>query len=456
MNPIPVILVDDEADIRDAWAETLALEVYEPFPFSQGGEALYALDRDWPGVVVTDLRMPGMDGTALLEAVREIDRDIPVIIITGHGDVPMAVSAVRSGAYDFIEKPVDPDVLLAAVERAARMRQLVLQNRQLMSGAGERYTLEKQLIGNSEAIQLLRKRITAVALADVNTVIYGETGSGKEVVATALHELGQRRDGPFVALNCGALPDTLIASELFGHEPGAFTGADRRRIGRLEQASGGTLFLDEIESMPLAHQTQLLRALQSQTITRLGGRDEIGIDVRVVAAAKKDLEEASEEGTFRADLYYRIAVATLSIPPLRKRPEDVQLLFMHYAQQAARRVQRPFVEPDHNYLDALRNRPWKGNVRELINLAERYALGIDGEGRREGADHPTAGLAEQLDAFEKRVLSAALRRTGGQVQRAADLLQIPRKKLYLRMQRHGLSREDFSNEEGVNSDTRIG
>ncbi|WP_367716053.1 sigma-54 dependent transcriptional regulator [Nitratireductor sp. GISD-1A_MAKvit] len=453
MKSIPVILVDDEPDIRDAWAETLALEVYEPFVFSDGNEALKALNRDWPGIVVTDLRMPGMNGTALLEAVREIDRDIPVIIITGHGDVPMAVSAVRSGAYDFIEKPVEPDVLLAAVERAARMRQLVLQNRALKSGAGERYALEKHLIGNSEAIRLLRKRIAAIALADVNTVIYGETGSGKEVVATALHELGQRREGPFVALNCGALPDTLIASELFGHEPGAFTGADRRRIGRLEQASGGTLFLDEIESMPLAHQTQLLRALQSQTITRLGGRDEIGIDVRVVAAAKKDLEAASEEGSFRADLYYRIAVATLSIPPLRKRPEDVPLLFMHYAQHAARRVQMDFVEPDHNYLDALRNRPWKGNVRELINLAERYALGIDGEARSLEADQLSDGLAEQMDTFEKRVLAAALRKTGGQVQRAADLLRIPRKKLYLRMQRHGLSREEFLSKDRVKSDT---
>ncbi len=453
MNAIPVILVDDDMEIRDAWAETLALEVYEPFTFADGREALRVLDRNWPGVVVSDLRMPGMDGIALLEAVQEIDRDIPVIIITGHGDVPMAVSAVRNGAYDFIEKPAEPEVLLAAVERGARMRQLILQNRQLLSGAGAPYALEKQLIGNSEAIQRLRKRIAAVALADVNTVIYGETGSGKEVVANALHSLGQRSDGPFVALNCGALPDTLIASELFGHEPGAFTGADRRRIGRLEQASGGTLFLDEIESMPLAHQTQLLRALQSQAITRLGGKDEIGIDVRVVAAAKKDLEEASEEGTFRADLYYRIAVATLSIPPLRERPEDVPLLFMHYVQQAGRRIQRGFVEPDQNLLEELSRRPWKGNVRELINVAERHALGIDGETQGSAMGVAEPGLADQLDAFEKRVLAAALRRTGGRVQMAADHLRIPRKKLYLRMQRHGLVREDFVEDERVESDT---
>ncbi|WP_127522181.1 sigma-54 dependent transcriptional regulator [Mesorhizobium sp. Z1-4] len=452
MNAVPVILVDDEADIRDAWAETLALEVYDPHTFADGHMALRVLDADWPGVVVTDLRMPGMDGIALLEAAREIDREIPVIIITGHGDVPMAVSAVRNGAYDFIEKPADPHVLLAAVERAARMRQLVLQNRQLRRSTGQDYALETELIGNSEPMRQLRQRVSAVALADVNTVIYGETGSGKEVVATALHKLGQRRDGPFVALNCGALPDTLIASELFGHEPGAFTGADRRRIGRLEQASGGTLFLDEIESMPLAHQTQLLRALQSQTITRLGGRDEIRIDVRVIAAAKKDLEQAAEEGTFRADLYYRIAVATLSIPPLRERPDDVPLLFIHYAQQCARRVEVVFSEPDQNLLDALSRRPWKGNVRELINMAERYALGIDGDRRGKDAGTGDAGLDEQIDAFEKRVLTTALRKTGGRVQMTADLLRIPRKKLYLRMQRHGLAREDFVTAERVDSD----
>lgn len=453
MNAIPVILVDDEADIRDAWAETLALEVYEPFTFADGREAVRALDRNWPGVVVTDLRMPGMDGVGVLEAVRDIDRDIPVIIITGHGDVPMAVSAVRNGAYDFIEKPTEPEVLLAAVERGARMRQLVLQNRQLLNRVGDHYALEKRLIGNSAVIQRLRKRIAAVALADVNTVIYGETGSGKEVVANALHRLSQRSDGPFVALNCGALPDTLIASELFGHEAGAFTGADRRRIGRLEQASGGTLFLDEIESMPLAHQTQLLRALQSQTITRLGGKEEIGINVRVIAAAKQDLEDAADEGTFRADLYYRIAVATLSIPPLRERREDVPLLFVHYAQQAGRRAGRAFTEPDHDLLEELSNRPWKGNVRELINAAERYALGIDGDGRGKASADGEPGLAEQLDAFERRVISTALHRTGGRVQMAAECLKIPRKKLYLRMQRHGLAREDFIDNDCVNSDT---
>lgn len=453
MTAVPVMLVDDEAEIRDAWAETLALEVYAPVTFANGRDALRALDRSWPGVLVSDLRMPGMDGISLLEAARKIDPEIPVIIVTGHGDVAMAVTAIRNGAYDFIEKPTEPEVFLAAVDRAARMRSLVLQNRNLLQRAGEPYNLDKQLIGNSDNIRHLRKRIAAVADADVNTVIYGETGSGKEVVAQALHALSPRNAGPFVALNCGALPDTLIASELFGHEPGAFTGADRRRIGRLEQASKGTLFLDEIESMPQAQQTQLLRAIQVQSLNRLGGKDDIKIDVRVVAAAKTDLEMAAERGAFRADLYYRIAVATLAIPPLRERGDDIPLLFMHYARKTSQRIHRPLREPSQDLLQELKGRPWKGNVRELINFAERYVLGIDGEAAEASSAEPDLGLTHQLDAFEKRVLEDTLRRTGGRIQAAADQLRIPRKKLYLRMQRHGLAREDFIAPDGVDLDT---
>jgi two-component system C4-dicarboxylate transport response regulator DctD len=303
------------------------------------------------------------------------------------------------------------------------------------------------LLGNSGTMRRLRDRLRALAPADVNTVIYGETGTGKELVARALHQGGPRRQGPFVALNCGALPDTLIASELFGHEAGAFTGADRRRIGRLEQASGGTLFLDEIESMPLAHQTQLLRALQAQSIERLGGREEIAIDVRVVAAAKVDLEAASAEGAFRADLFYRIAVAEVSIPPLRQRAEDIPLLFMHFATRAAQRHGLARRDPGADLLERLGRMPWKGNVRELVNFAERFALGIETGTARPFADAGLErSLPERMDAFERSVLESALRECGGHVQHTAQRLGIPRKKLYLRMQRHGLDRLDFTSE----------
>ncbi|PST18396.1 sigma-54-dependent Fis family transcriptional regulator [Mesorhizobium plurifarium] len=444
---LPVVLVDDEVEIRSAWAETLALEAYKPLAFGNGQEALRALCVDWPGAVVTDLRMPVMDGMNFLEAVRRIDPDIPVIIVTGHGDIPMAVRAVRSGAYDFIEKPADPETMLAAVARAVRMRSLVIENRRLSRKGSGGYEIEKHLVGNSEAMRRLRQRVAAVAAADVNTVIYGETGSGKELVARALHSLGPRRNGSFVALNCGALPDTLIASELFGHEAGAFTGADRRRIGRLEQASGGTLFLDEIESMPIAHQTQLLRALQSQVIERLGGKAEIPINVRVVAASKADLEEASSEGRFRADLYYRIAVAMVSIPPLRHRVEDIPLLFMNYTEKCAKSRGIKLATPDTAFFEELCTRPWKGNVRELVNFAERHALGIDADlGEMAIAGEERRSLPDQVDAFEKRILINALRATGGRAQQTADLLRIPRKRLYLRLQRHGLDREGFCGE----------
>lgn len=450
----PVLLIDDEPEIRKAWSETLALEVYRPQAFADGAAALAILSPAWQGVVVTDLRMPGLDGFDILKAVRAIDPQIPVIIITGHGDIPMAVRAVRAGAYDFVEKPTDPEMLLSVVGRAAQMRALVLENRRLTEGTARAYDIEKELIGNSPAMGRLRDRIRAIAPADVNTVVYGETGTGKELVARALHECGPRRKGPFVALNCGALPDTLIASELFGHEAGAFTGADRRRIGRLEQASGGTLFLDEIESMPLSHQTQLLRALQAQTIERLGGKEEIRIDVRVVAAAKMDLEEASSRGVFRADLFYRIAVAEVSIPPLRRRSEDIPLIFMHYAARAAERHGLPLAEPGPTLFETLMRMPWRGNVRELVNFAERFALGIDPAPERAFEDAETGQtLPERIDAFERGVLTTALRETGGRILLTARQLGIPRKKLYLRMQRHGLDRQDFAADESVDSDT---
>jgi two-component system C4-dicarboxylate transport response regulator DctD len=450
----PVLLVDDDADIREAWSETLALDTFDPIAVANGREALEIIDADWRGPVVTDLRMPVMDGFELLDAVGKIDPHIPVIIVTGHGDIPMAMRAIRAGAYDFIEKPADPEQMLAVVKRASQMRELVLENRRLSRIGGKGFDIERHLIGGSEAMRRLRQQVTTVAAAGVNAVIYGETGAGKEVVARALHELSPRADGPFVAVNCGALPDTLIVSELFGHEAGAFTGADRQRIGKIEQASGGTLFLDEIESMPLAQQVHLLRAIQSQRIERLGGRREIETDFRVIAAAKTDLEEASARGEFREDLYYRIAVASLSIPPLRTRGDDIPALFVHYATRSAE--QHGIALPDFppQLLDALKRRRWKGNVRELVSFAERFALGLDVLPGSAMSERGTGqSLPEQMDAFEKQVLADALRRSGGRMQAAADLLGIPRKKLYLRLQRHGLDREAFVPAKDVNNDT---
>ena len=441
----PVLLIDDEAEIRRAWEETLHLNGFTPHPFEDAQQAVTSLQADWPGVVLTDLRMPGMDGFGVLDAVKRIDPKIPVIIVTGHGDIPMATKAVKSGAYDFIEKPADPEMLLAVVRRAAELRRLVLENRCLTSRSDDGYQIENHIIVNHPKIDRLRQQTAVVASSDVNTIIYGETGTGKELVARALHELGPRKGGPFVAINCGALHETLIASELFGHESGAFTGADRRRIGKLEQASGGTLFLDEIESMPLGQQTQLLRALQGQVIERLGGKSQIRIDVRVIAAAKEDLELAAEKNTFRADLYYRLAVTTLTIPPLRERGDDIALLFVHYVTKACRKHGLPVPDISEISLDDLRGKSWSGNVRELVNAAERYALQLENAGMGSATmNATTASLPDQIDAFEKKVISSALQRCSGRIQETADHLAIPRKKLYLRMQYHNIDKRDFA------------
>lgn len=443
----PVLLIDDEAEIRRAWEETLHLRDFTPQSFEDAERAVATLQADWSGVVLTDLRMPGMDGFGVLEAVKRIDPKIPVIIVTGHGDIPMATKAVRLGAYDFIEKPADPEMLLAVVGRACELRRLILENRCLTNRSEDGYRIENHIIGNHPKIERLRQQTSVVAGSDVNTIIYGETGTGKELVARALHELGPRKKGPFVAINCGALQETLIASELFGHESGAFTGADRRHIGKLEQASGGTLFLDEIESMPLNQQTQLLRALQGQTIERLGGKSPISIDVRVVAAAKDDLEQASEENRFRADLYYRLAVASLTIPPLRERGDDIALLFVHYVSSACSKRGLKIPEISEISLDELRGKSWPGNVRELVNAAERYALQLENASTRLGTFENPVSLPDQIDAFEKKVISSALRRCAGKVQETADYLDIPRKKLYLRMQYHNIDKRDFMDTE---------
>ena len=279
-------------------------------------------------------------------------------------------------------------------------------------------------------------------------LIEGETGTGKELVARCLHDFSDRRGKKFVALNCGALPETIIESELFGHEAGAFTGAVKRRVGKLEFAHGGTLFLDEIESMPVSLQVKLLRVLQERTIERLGGNETIPVDVRVVAAAKVDLLTEAEAGRFRKDLYYRLNVAKIPIPTLRERRDDIPLLFLHFVQKACQRFNRPVPEVPQAHFANLMARPWAGNVRELSNAAERYVLGLsdmqtdDGAADAEGL--PALSLDEQLDAYERQVLAAALRKNGGRISRTAESLGIPRKKLYLRMRRLDLRKEDFA------------
>ncbi len=450
----PVLFVDDERPIRMAGTQALELAGFDVTAVETADRALTGLGRDFAGCVVSDVRMPGMDGLALLAAVRDLDPDLPVILITGHGDVPMAVQAIRDGAYDFLEKPFPSDRLVEVVRRATEKRRLVLDNRLLRQQlAGKPGTGGvASIIGRTPAIERLRATIAAVADTAADVLILGETGSGKEMVARALHAESRRRAHPFVALNCGAMPESIFESELFGHEAGAFTGAAKRRVGRLEHASRGTLFLDEIESMPMALQVKMLRVLQERLVEPLGSNDQVAVDLRVIAATKVDLRDAASRGTFREDLYYRLNVVVVTIPPLRARRDDIPLLFQHFVAQAAQRYGRepPPLTPERTH--RLMAHDWPGNVRELRNAADRFVLGladsVEGPASPAPPRLPDGGgaglsLAERVDLFEKSVIEGELARRKGSVKATIEALNIPRKTFYDKLKRHGLSRDDF-------------
>ena len=313
-----VLLVDDEDDVREALRQTLELEGFLVQEAADGETALAQVSQSWPGIVLSDVRMPRMNGLKLFDSMQEIDAEIPIILITAHGDISMAVTTMQEVAYRFRERPAEPDILIDTVHRAMEKRRLVLENRKLRDHLDGSNVLESRLIGLSPLVKQLREKVLMLAEADADVLLVGETGTGKELVARCLHDFGPRKQGRFVALNCGGLPETIVESELFGHEKGAFTGAQAKRIGKIEYADGGTLFLDEIESMPRAVQTKLLRVLQERSFERLGSNATIDVDIRVVAAAKTDLSEQRDDGSFREDLYFRLNVAPLKIPPLRE------------------------------------------------------------------------------------------------------------------------------------------
>ncbi len=436
-----VIVIDDEASIRSAVEQWLSLSGFEVQLFSCAEECLSLLPAHFAGVIVSDVRMPGMGGLALLTRLQQVDPDLPVIMLTGHGDVPMAVEAMRNGAYDFLEKPFSPEALLSTLRRALEKRQLVLENRRLHEQADRREQLEGRLLGVSSSLQTLRRQITDLAPLPVNVLIRGETGSGKELVARCLHDFGPRADKHFVALNCAAIPEHLFEAELFGHENGAFTGAQGKRIGKLEYADGGTLFLDEIESMPLAQQAKLLRVLQEQKLERLGSNQSIHVDLRVIAATKPDLLDEARAGRFREDLAYRLTVAELRLAPLRERREDIPMLYDAFSRHASQRLGRSATALTGAQLSYLLCHSWPGNVRELANVAERHVLGLDTPQSKDiDADQ---SLVAQQEAFEAQCLRAALTRHKGDIKAVLHELQLPRRTLNEKMQRHGLVRETF-------------
>ncbi len=444
MKPSRVLFVDDEEHLRRSSMQTLELAGFRVTCFPSAEQVADVVSRNFNGVVVTDIRMPGTDGMQLMQSLLEIDAELPVVLITGHGDVQLAVEAMRLGAYDFIEKPFAASHLADVVGRALEKRQMTLELRQLRSAVGGRDRLETRLIGRAPVMVEIRRQIRAVAETEADVLIIGDTGTGKEVAARALHAISSRRDQPFVAINCGALPTDMIEDELFGHEAGAFPSATRARFGKFEHARHGTIFLDEIESMPLALQVKLLRAIQERAIVRLGSNDPIELDVRFIATSKTDLEIAAHEGNFRQDLLYRLNVVTLKMPSLDQRVEDIPRLFTQLVNEAAARYRRETNDIAPATLVQLAAQQWPGNVRELRNAAERFVLGLEPQKvSGDSIDNPES-LASRTAEFERNTIAAELVVHGGGLKQTYQSLGLSRKSLYEKMQKYGLSRQDFS------------
>lgn len=435
-----ILLIDDEEEMRRSSAQALELFGLEVDTFSSAEPVLELVGYAFDGVVVSDIRMPGMDGMTLLQRIREVDAEVPVILVTGHADVQLAVSAMRAGVYDFLEKPFTVQHLAGIIRRAMDRRSLVLENRRLRAVAGKRDDIEARLPGRTQVMVDLRYRLRAIGATDADTLIIGETGSGKEVVARALHDISTRADKPFIAINCAALPENLIESELFGHEAGAFPGALRPRYGKFEHGRGGTILLDEIGSMPFDLQAKFLRVLQERVITRLGSNEPVPLDVRFIATSKVDLQNEVAVGRFRADLLYRLNVATLHVPSLAQRQADIPLLFFQLVREAAARYMRSDVDVPAELTAEIAGRSWPGNVRELRNAAERFVLGLDANPENRYQLGEPQRLADKVAAYERGLISSALAAHGGRVKPVYEQLGVSRKTLYEKMQKYGLDK----------------
>lgn len=446
-----VLFVDDEAPVRQSAKQWLELYDFSVTPCASTARALEQIHLDFPGIIVSDVRMPEMDGLAFLRELQASFPEVPVVLLTGHGEIAMAVEAMKSGAFDFIEKPYDPDRLLESVRRGCRQRRLVLENEALRRKLTDRNRIEARLIGNSPLMERLRQQVLDLAETQANVLIHGETGTGKELVARCLHDFSRRTRNPFVPINCAAVPENLFESELFGHESGAFTGAAKPRVGRIEYADHGTVFLDEIESMPLNLQVKVLRTLQEREVQRIGTNQAKPVDIRIVAATKRDLAEASEAGEFREDLYYRLNVAEVHLPPLRERSEDLPLLFEYFVNEAQKAHGRTARHLRSEELLTLEQHLWPGNVRELKNTAERFVLAGGGVGleellrRKSSTAEPIRplSLAEAVAGFEKRSIEQSLRRNRGNIKQVLEELDLPRRTLNQKMQNYRIVREDF-------------
>jgi two-component system nitrogen regulation response regulator NtrX len=441
-----ILVVDDESSIRESLKGILGDEGYEVATAASGEEGLSAVESEDPDLVLLDVWLPGKDGVDTLQALKHTHPELPVIMMSGHGTIETAVRCAKLGAYDFFEKPLNLDKVLLGIGNALRTSRLAQENRYLRAQSVRTHAM----VGSSPALEELREQIRIVAATRASVLITGENGTGKELVARAVHAGSRRRDGPFVEVNCAAIPEDLIESELFGHEKGAFTGAAARRRGKFDLADGGTLFLDEIGDMSLKTQAKILRVLQEMRFERVGGGRTHEVDVRVIAATNKDLEEEIRQGRFREDLYFRLNVIPFHVPPLRERREDIPALVAHFIGQFCAEEGRDPVEIEPGALDLLRQYPWPGNVRELKNLTERMVILCRGD-RISARDVPPAvraagggaaapgpaeeglGLREARRTFERRYILGHLEETGWNVPQTAERIGLDKSSLYKKL-----------------------
>ncbi len=444
-----VLVVDDKASVRKSLDAILADEGYRVMAVSNGTEAIEAVHREIPDAVLLDVWMPGPDGIDVLKEIRAEYSDLPVIIISGHGTIETAVKATKLGAYDFLEKPLSTEKTLLTVARAIEHHQLAEANRDLR----RRILGTEKILGSSPAVEKLKDQIKRVAPTDGWVLITGENGTGKELVARSIHGESLRSDQPFVDVNCAAIPEELIESELFGHEKGVFTGATDRKRGKFDLAHRGTIFLDEIADMSLKTQAKILRILQEQKFERVGGGEPIQVDVRVIVATNKDLEEEIAEGRFREDLYYRLNVIPIHVPPLRERAEDIPFFLDHFAVRYSRKVgvKRKSFAPDA--VEALMKNPWPGNVREIKNLVERLVIMVPrkeirlkdlpaqlrGETGEEGeSPFGVNDIRQARTLFEKEFLVHKLIENGSNISRTAEVIGIERSTLHRKIKTYGI------------------